>query len=71
MALPPPSHACWSKCASGGLAKIQTTNLALQLMVKRLDRSADPAPQKVAEIQAFFAKWERILVQEIEQLARI
>jgi hypothetical protein len=27
--------------------------------------------QKVAEIQAFFAKWERILASEIDQLNRI
>jgi hypothetical protein len=71
MAIPSSSHPCWSRAASGGLARIQTSNLALQLMVKRLDRSADPAPQKSSEIQAFFAKWERILGSEIDQLNRI
>lgn len=71
MALPAPTHPCWSKAASGGLARIQTSNLALQLLVKRLDRSTDPAPQKASEIQAFFAKWERILGAEVEQLNRI
>lgn len=71
MALPSPTHPCWSKAASGGLARIQTSNLALQLLVKRLDRSTDPAPQKASEIQAFFAKWERILGAEVEQLNRI
>ena len=40
-------------------------------MVKRLDRSTDPASQKASEIQAFFAKWERILASEIDQLNRI
>lgn len=71
MALPASSHPCWSKAASGGLARIQTSNLALQLLVKRLDRSPDPAAQKASEIQAFFAKWERILASEIDQLNRI
>lgn len=40
-------------------------------MVKRLERSADSAAQKASEIQAFFAKWERILASEIDQLNRI
>ena len=71
MALPSPTHPCWSKAASGGLARIQTSNLALQLLVKRLDRSTDPASQKASAIQAFFAKWERILGAEVEQLNRI
>jgi hypothetical protein len=71
MAIPSPTHPCWSRAASGGLARIQTSNLALQLLVKRLDRSTDPAPQKASEIQAFFTKWERILSAEIDQLNRI
>lgn len=71
MALPAQSHPCWSRAAGGGLARIQTTNLALQLMVKRLERSPDSAAQKASEIQAFFAKWERILASEIDQLNRI
>ncbi len=71
MAIPSPTHPCWSRAAGGGLARIQTSNLALQLMVKRLERSTDPAPHKASEIQAFFAKWERILTAEIEQLNRI
>lgn len=71
MALPSPSHPCWSRAASGGLARIQTTNLALQLLVKRMERSTEPALMKASEIQAFFAKWERILAAEIDQLNRI
>ncbi len=71
MALPSPTHPCWTRAASGGLARIQTSNLALQLLVKRLDRSTDPAPHKASEIQAFFAKWERILASEVDQLNRI
>lgn len=71
MAIPSPTHPCWSRAASGGLARIQTSNLALQLLVKRMERSPDPAAQKASEIQAFFAKWERILTPEVEQLHRI
>ncbi len=71
MAIPSPSHPCWSRAASGGLARIQTSNLALQLLVKRMERSADSATQKASEIQAFFTKWERILASEVDQLARI
>lgn len=71
MALPPNNHPCWAKTASGGLAKIDTTNLALQLMAKRLERSTDPVATKVGEIQAFFSKWERMLGWEIEQLHKI
>lgn len=71
MAIPSSSHPCWARAASGGLARIQTTNLAMQLLVKRLERSTDPALQKASEIQAFFAKWERILPTEIDQLNRL
>lgn len=71
MALPSPTHPCWSRAASGGLACIQTNNLAMQLLVKRMERSPDPAGQKASEIQAFFTKWERILASEIDQLNRI
>lgn len=71
MTLPSNSHPCWSRAASGGLARIQTSNLAMQLLAKRVERSADPVSQKTAEIQAFFVKWERILASEIDQLNRI
>jgi hypothetical protein len=71
MALPSASHPCWSRAASGGLARIQTANLAMQLLVKRIERSTDPVTQKASEIQAFFVKWERMLGAEIDQLNRI
>jgi len=70
MALPPPDHPCWAKSASGGLASIDTNNLALQLMAKRQERSDEPPARKIAEIQAFFAKWERMLGWEIAQMLR-
>lgn len=68
MPLPATSHPCWTRAASGGLSKITTSNLAMQLLTKRIERSADPVPQKVGEVQAFFAKWERMLTAEITQL---
>jgi hypothetical protein len=71
MALPSNTHPCWSRAASGGLARIQTSNLAMQLLAKRIERSTDPVSQKAAEIQAFFVKWERILASETDQLNRI
>ena len=71
MALPSSSHPCWSRAASGGLARIQTSNLAMQLLTKRIERSTDPVAQKAAEIQAFFTKWERMLSSETDQLIRI
>lgn len=43
----------------------------MQLLVKRIERSTDPVAQKASEIQAFFAKWERMLGAEIDQLNRI
>lgn len=71
MAIPSSSHPCWLRAASGGLAHIQTSNLALQLMAKRLERSTDPLPHKSSAVQAFFAKWERLLASELDQLARM
>jgi hypothetical protein len=71
MALPSPTHPCWTRAASGGLARIQTSNLAMQLLAKRIERSTDPVAQKASEILAFFTKWERILASEVNQLNRI
>jgi hypothetical protein len=68
MALPPSNHPCWTRAATGGMARLRTSHLGTQLLSKRLERSSDPTPQKVAEIQAFFTKWERILPNEIAQL---
>jgi hypothetical protein len=68
MALPPSNHPCWTRAATGGMSRLRTTHLGTQLLSKRIERSADPTPQKVAEIVAFFTKWERILPNEIAQL---
>lgn len=71
MAVPDPSHPCWQRLATGGLARIKTQHLGTQLLTKRLERSSDPLPVKVQEIQAFFSKWERTLSAEIQQFASI
>ena len=68
MAIPPNTHACWQKLASVGLGRIKTDNLAVQLMAKRIERSADPIALRASEIHAFFAKFERLLPSEIAQL---
>lgn len=71
MPLPASSHPCWLKLANGGFSKLKTEHLGTQLLAKRLERSPDPASAKAAEIQAFFAKWERTLTNEINQLTSI
>jgi hypothetical protein len=40
-------------------------------MTKRLERSPAPAIEKAAEIYAFFAKWERVLGAEVQQITRL
>lgn len=71
MTIPAPNHPCWQRLASGGLMRLKTSHLGTQLMAKRLERSADPVAVKAAEIQAFFAKWERVLTAEIQQLTTL
>lgn len=71
MTVPATSHPCWTRAASGGLARIKTNSLAMQFLAKNIERSTDPLAVKAANIQAFFAKWERTLSSEIDQLARI
>jgi hypothetical protein len=70
-AVPPLSNPCWARLANGGLKRLKTNHLATQFLVKRLERSTDPVPVKAAEIHAFFAKWERILTAELDQIASI
>ena len=71
MPVPAPSHPCWQKLASGGLSRLKTTHLGTQLMTKRVERSTDPVAVKAAEIYAFFAKWERALPSEVQQLTTV
>lgn len=69
MAIPPPESPCWQRLAGGGLARIRTSNLGVQMMVKRLERSPAPVPDKAREVHEFFLKWERGLADEISQFA--
>jgi len=71
MALPPSNHPCWQKLASGGISRLKTQQLGIQLMSKRLERSTDPVSTKAAEVHAYFVKWERTLANEIPQLTTI
>ena len=71
MAVPPSNHPCWQRLASGGLSKLKTQHLGTQLLTKRIERSTDPMPVKVAEIQAFFTKWEKVLPAEVAQLTSL
>jgi hypothetical protein len=68
MAVPSPNHPCWQKLANGSLSRLKTSHLGTQLMAKRIERSSDPTAMKAAEIYTFFAKWERVLAAEIQQL---
>jgi hypothetical protein len=61
---------CWQRLATSGTQKLKTQHLGTQLLLKRLERSADP-PAKAAELHAFFTKWERILANEVQQLATL
>ena len=71
MTIPASSHPCWQRLASGGLTRLKTQHLGTQLMTKRLERSSEPVHAKAAEIHAFFAKWEKVLPNEIQQLTSI
>jgi hypothetical protein len=71
MAVPPIHHPCWPRLATGALTQLKTQHLGTQLMAKRMERSTDPVPSKVAEMHAFFTKWERILASEVQQLATL
>jgi hypothetical protein len=68
MAVPPLTHTCWHRLATGGLSRLKTQHLGTQLLAKRIERSPEPAAAKASEIHTFFAKWERILGEEIKQL---
>ncbi len=69
--VPPPTHPCWQRMASGGMSRLKTTHLGTQMLAKRLECSSDPLPAKASEIHAFFAKWERVLAAELAQVTTI
>lgn len=71
MAVPPPNHPCWQTLAAGGLSRLKTQHLGTQLLTKQNERSTDPLPVKAALIHAYFAKWERVLSSEVQQLSKL
>jgi hypothetical protein len=71
MSLPPLQHPVWQRLASGALPRLKTQHLGIQLMTKRLERSDIPPAAKASEIHAFFAKWERVLQNEVQQLSAL
>jgi len=71
MAVPAFNDPCWSRLAGGALSRLKTQHLGTQLMTKRLERSTEPLHSKAAEIHAYFAKWERALATEVQQLAAL
>lgn len=71
MSLPPASAPCWERLAAGGIQRLKSPLLAAQLLAKRVERSPDPVSVKSKEIYAFFVKYERLLNDEIAQIAKL
>jgi hypothetical protein len=71
MAVPAPQHPCWQRLAAGSIARLKTQHLGTQLITKRIERSTDSIAVKAGELHAYFAKWERALPNEIQQLATL
>lgn len=71
--IPDKTHACWRSLATG-TKKIQTDALGLQMLLKRIHGKVTPASPDgeiraaAEELQAFFAKYEKILQNEIKAL---
>lgn len=71
MSLPAEHHRCWARLAGGGLGRLKSEFLALQLLATRLRRSTATDEAKESEVRAFFIKYERALVKEIAQLPMV
>lgn len=71
--LPNNTQGCWRNLASGK-TRLQTDNLGLQMLLKRLQGKLGAAPAEADlrgaadELHAFFAKYEKILGNEIKSL---
>jgi hypothetical protein len=71
--VPDKSHACWRSLAMG-TKTIKTDALGLQMLLKRVHGKITPSSPagdiRIAaeELQAFFAKYEKILGNEIKSL---
>ncbi|HZU62996.1 MAG TPA: hypothetical protein VFF98_04875 [Novosphingobium sp.] len=71
MALPSKSAPCWLKLADGGVKRLKTTNLGVQMLAQRLELSPMSKADKAGEFFNFFTKWEKGLGNEIAQLASL
>lgn len=69
--IPAPDHPCWLRLASGGSAGLQTHQLGVQLLLKRVKSGPLSPAEKTREIHTFFLKYEKILGAEINQLASL
>lgn len=66
--IPASNDGVWLRLARGGLDKIETQQLGLQLLRKRLASSSASDAEKAAEVYTFFDKYTRILGSEVAQI---
>ena len=71
MPIPPISHHCWLRLATGQAPHFQTRQLGLQLLFKRIQDPRLTPADKAREVRAFFEKYAAILASEIAQLDRL
>ena len=69
--IPPAEHRCWLHLSSSASPGIQTRQLGLQLLFKRLQGESLSAAAKAREVHAFFLKYQKILGPEIAQLSSL
>lgn len=67
--IPPPEHACWLQLVDVQHAGFQTRDLALQLLIQRLNAESLPPEEKARQVHAYFRRYERLLALEVQQLA--
>lgn len=71
MPLPACEHACWPRLIQSHPTTFKTNQAALMFLLKKLQSSHDPMPQRCQTLHAFFMKYERVLAAEIQQLAQV
>ncbi|MBI1754165.1 MAG: hypothetical protein HY014_10805 [Acidobacteria bacterium] len=71
--VPDKSSSCWRQILTGKKA-LQTQTLALQMLLKRLQRNITPTTSEadigiaIGELHAFFTKYQNMLSTEIQSL---
>jgi len=71
MEVPPEHHPVWLKLANGPIGGFVPRQLSLQLLFTRLNYEKMTPLEKARTLYAFFAKYEKILSNEISQLVRL